>query len=147
MQDLSLHILDIIENSVNAGSTRVEVRILENASADLLTLKIRDNGRGMDAETARKALDPFYTTKPGKRVGLGIPLLAQAAREGGGALALDARPGRGISMTATFKISHPDLKPMGDIEGTMRMLRITHPDIEFIYDYVRKQDQPKGESS
>jgi signal transduction histidine kinase len=137
MQDLSLHILDILENSFNAGSTRIEVRIIENEPQNLLTLEIRDDGRGMDEAALHKVLDPFYTSKPGKRVGLGLPLLAQAAREAGGRLDLESRQEGGTSVTAIFELDHPDRKPMGDVESTVRMLQITHPEVELSYEYIK----------
>lgn len=134
MQDLSLHILDIVENSINAGSSRIEVRIVADEKADLLKLLIADDGRGMDEEELEKALDPFYSSRPGKRIGLGIPLLAQAAREGGGELSVQSTAGGGTVLKASFTMSHPDRKPMGDIAGTMRMLQVTHPEIEFVFE-------------
>jgi len=140
MQDISLHLLDIAENSVNAGATRVDIRIVEDAPGDRLCVEIRDNGKGMDSATMRKALDPFYTSKPGKRIGLGIPLLAQAAREGGGKLVIDSDPEEGTYIVATFMLSHPDRKPMGDVDGTVRMLQITHPEIEFTYEFMRQEE-------
>ena len=135
MQDLSLHILDIVENSINAGSTRVEVRILTDEKADLLELIIADDGRGMDEEELEKARDPFYTSKPDKRIGLGVPLLAQAAREGGGEFNIQSAAGGGTVLKARFTMSHPDTKPLGDIAGTARLLQVTHPEIEFIFEH------------
>lgn len=135
MQDLSLHILDIVENSMNAGSTRIEVKILAHEKADLLELLIADDGRGMDEGELEKARDPFYSSKPGKRIGLGIPLLAQAAREGGGDFSIQSNAGGGTVLKASFTMSHPDRKPLGDIAGTMRMLEVTHPEIEFIFEH------------
>ena len=134
MQDLSLHILDIVENSMNAGSTRIEVRIFADEKADLLELLIADDGRGMDAEELEKARNPFYSSKPGKRIGLGIPLLAQAAREGGGEFSIQSKAGGGTVLKARFALSHPDTKPLGDIAGTARLLQVTHPEIEFIFE-------------
>ncbi len=139
MQDLSLHILDIAENSIRAGSTKIRVDILEKPGEDLLRVCITDNGPGMDEETQKRATDPFFTSKPGKRVGLGISLLAQAAREGGGKLELTSIPGGGVTLNAEFEYGHPDRKPLGDISGTIRLLRFTHPEIEFIYHHERNE--------
>jgi signal transduction histidine kinase len=133
MKDISLHLLDVIENSINAGAKRVEVRIVIDRPGNLLTLNINDDGEGMDEEAMQRALDPFYTSKPGKRVGLGIPMLAQSAREGGGRLKIDSNPGGGVSLVATFQLDHPDTRPLGDVDATIRMLQITHPEIEFDY--------------
>lgn len=138
MQDISLHILDVVENSFSAGCTRVEIVITEDSPNDLLILEIRDNGNGMDKETLQQASDPFFTSKPGKRVGLGIPLLAQAAREGGGTFTIESIENTGTSLKATFVLSNPDTKPLGDVEGTVRILRLSHPDITFDYHFVRK---------
>jgi len=135
MQDISLHILDIIENAVTARATKVEVRISEDQKHDLLTLSIEDNGIGMDEEAVRNSLNPFWSTKPGKRIGLGLPFLAQAARESGGALTIDSRPEVGTKIVATFVISHPDRKPLGDVDGTIHLLEKTHPEISFTLSY------------
>jgi signal transduction histidine kinase len=136
MQDLSLHILDVVENSIVAGASRIEVGIEMDAKNDSLVLRIADDGKGMGAEELKRALDPFYSSKPGKRVGLGVPLLAQAAREGGGDFHIDSKPGGGTRLTARFVLSHPDTKPLGNIDSTMRLLRVTHPEIEFVFDRV-----------
>jgi len=140
MQDISLHILDIAENSIRAGATKIIVDIFENPGEDLLGVCITDNGPGMDEETIRKATDPFYTSKPGKRVGLGISLLAQAAREGGGKLEIESEPGGGVKLFARFGYNHPDRKPLGDIQGTMKILSITHPEIEFVYQHEKGKE-------
>lgn len=138
MEDISLHVLDIVENSIRAGAAEVRIEVSEDRNADLLTVEIRDDGEGMSDEMKQKALDPFYTSKENKRVGLGIPLLMQSASEGGGAFVIDSKPKGGTRITATFMLSHPDRKPLGDLDGTVRLLRFTHPEINFIYEY-RKQ--------
>jgi signal transduction histidine kinase len=131
MQDLSLHILDIAENSIRAGAQKIRVDILEKPGEDLLRVCITDDGPGMDAETLSRAADPFFTSKPEKKVGLGIALLAQSAREAEGTLRIESKPGKGVVLTADFRMSHPDRKPLGDISGTIRILRFTHPETEF----------------
>jgi hypothetical protein len=137
MQDLSLHILDIVENSIAASATRITVRIAEDTREDLLSLEIGDNGRGMDAEMCKRALDPFCTSRTTRRVGLGLPLLAQAAREAGGRLDLDSQPGRGTTVRATFRLSHPDCKPLGDIAETLDTILSGRPDLELHFEYLR----------
>jgi len=136
MQDISLHILDIVENAINAHATKIDVRVAEDREKDLLTVTIQDNGIGMDETSACSALDPFWSTKPGKRIGLGLPLLAQAARESGGTVSIESRPEAGTKIVARFTLSHPDRKPLGDIQGTMRLLEKTHPEVFFsiVYD-------------
>ena len=135
MEDLSLHILDIVENSIMASAGRIEIGIEEDDSKDLLTLVISDDGRGMDEQTLKKALDPFFTTRTTRRVGLGLALLAQAARESGGEMSVSSRPKDGTHVRATFRLSHPDCKPMGDIAETIQTLVLSHPEINFVFEH------------
>jgi anti-sigma regulatory factor (Ser/Thr protein kinase) len=133
MEDLSLHVLDIAENSIEANAHRVAIRVEERPSRDLLVLEITDDGRGMSPGLLSRALDPFVTTKRTKRIGLGLPLLAQAARATGGKVTLRSRPGRGTKVRATFRLSHIDLQPLGDMAETLTVLMVGHPDVHFRY--------------
>ncbi len=137
MEDLSLHILDIVENSIRALARRVKIRIEENIEKDCLTVEIEDNGQGMDEETVKKALDPFFTTKATRRVGLGLPLLDQTARETGGKLEISSEVGKKTRIRATFQYSHPDRKPLGDIKETLLVLAAGYPEVDFVYEYKR----------
>ena len=137
MEDLSLHILDIAENSISASAGRIEIRIDEDPANDLLTLEISDNGRGMDEETLKNALDPFFTTRTTRRVGLGLSLLAQAARDSGGTMEVNSQPDKGTTVKAKFRLSHPDCKPMGDILETLYTLVTAHPMIDFLYEHTK----------
>lgn len=135
MEDLSLHLLDVAENALAAGAERIEVRVAEEREKDLLRIESEDDGRGMDAEMVSRAMDPFYTTKPGKRIGLGLPLLAQAAREAGGEMVVEAKPGKGTIVRATFRLSRPDLKPQGEMLQTMVTLACAHPEVRFVFEH------------
>jgi signal transduction histidine kinase len=137
MEDLSLHILDIAENSISGSAKRIEIRIDEDQAEDLLTIEIKDNGKGMDEQTLQKALDPFFTTRKTRKIGLGLSLLAQATRESDGKFELNSSPGKGTTVKATFSSSHPDCKPLGDIHETMRALIAGHPEIDFLYEHKR----------
>ena len=137
MEDLSLHILDIAENSISASAKRIEIRIDEDQTNDLLTIEIKDDGKGMDKQTLQKVLDPFFTTRTTRRVGLGLSLLAQATRESNGKIELDSKPGGGTKIKASFRFSHLDRKPMGDIDETLRTLVIGHPEIDFLYEHKK----------
>ena len=137
MEDLSLHILDVAENAIRAEAKTIRIEILEDEDKDLLTLCIEDDGRGMDEETAKRVIDPFFTTKNKKRVGLGVALLSQAAQQADGRLMVDSEEGVGTKITATFKLSHPDMKPMGDVLQTMATLITADPSIRFIYDHKK----------
>lgn len=135
MQDLSLHILDVVENAIRAGGKRIVIGLLEDQNRDTLTLSIEDDGKGMDEQMTQKALDPFFTTKDGKKVGLGLSLLSQAARQTGGDLKIDSKQGKGTKITAVFNAGHPDMKPVGDVLETMTALIAGNPATQFILDY------------
>jgi signal transduction histidine kinase len=137
MEDLSLHILDIAENSISGSAKRIEIRIEEDQANDVLTIEIKDDGKGMDEQTLQQALDPFFTTRTTRRVGLGLSLLAQATRETDGKIELNSSPGQGTMVKATFCLSHLDRKPMGDINETMRILVAGHPEIDFLYEHKK----------
>ena len=135
MQDLSLHILDIAENATRAGGKKIIIKIIEDKIKDTLNLSIEDDGKGMDKETAEKVMDPFFTTKNGKKIGLGLSLLAQAAQQTGGELKIDSEQGKGTKVTAVFRISNIDMKPIGNIVETMTALVSANPTTQFILDY------------
>lgn len=139
MQDLSLHILDIVENSLAAGARRVEIRIEENLKEDRMMIEIVDDGCGMDEEMMRRALDPFFTTKTVRRVGLGLPLLSESCRMSNGELCLQSSPGQGTKVRATFQHSHIDRKPLGNMTDTLITLLAGHPEVDFLYEH-RKDD-------
>lgn len=138
---MSLHVMDLAENSIRAGATVVEVRVREDRPGDRLTLEIEDDGEGMDRETMDASLDPFFTTKIGKRTGLGLPLLSQASREAGGEMKMVSEKGRGTLISAEFVLSHPDRKPLGDMQKTVRLLGYAHPEVDFRFNYTVVTDQ------
>ena len=119
MEDLSLHILDIVENSIAAGATNIEVEIDERIAENLLIIRIKDDGKGMDKETLLKVLDPFYTTKKTRSVGLGLSMLAQASKEADGRFDIKSKPGEGTDITAEFVYNHIDRKPLGNMAETI----------------------------
>ena len=135
MEDLSLHILDIVENSINAGANRVEIRILEDIERDIFSIEIRDNGKGINREDLKKVTDPFYTTRSTRRVGLGLPFLLQSAREAEGDISITSEEGVGTTVYAYFKHSHIDRKPLGNIIDTLIVLIAGNPDIDFLYEH------------
>ena len=135
MEDLSLHILDIVENSIAAGANRVEIRIAEDIRNDVLSIEIKDNGKGMGADVLSKVLDPFYTTRTTRRIGLGLSLLSQSAKEADGDMTITSKKGEGTIVTAYFKHSHIDRKPIGNMAETLIVLIAGNPDIDFLYEH------------
>lgn len=136
MEDLSLHILDIAENSIAAHAKTITIRVRESREKDLLNLEIADDGKGMDQDTLEKALNPFFTTKKTRRFGFGLSLLSEAAKAAEGSFSVKSDPGKGTKIKATFKASHIDTKPLGDIPQTMITLIMGHPEIDLIYSHT-----------
>lgn len=133
MEDLSLHILDVAENGVAAGASLIEITVEEDTGRDRLVIVVQDNGKGMEAEFVARVLDPFTTTRTTRKVGLGLSLFQQSAREAQGDLVVESTPGLGTKITAHMRHSHIDRKPMGDMAETMVTLVEGNPEIDFVY--------------
>ena len=136
MRELSLHVLDALENSVEAGSTRVDLLIEEDLGADLLRIVIRDNGKGMSQDFVRQVLNPFVTTRKTRHVGLGLPLFAAAAQRCNGDLRVESELGVGTTITATFQHSHIDRAPLGDIAGSLMAVLLSERTVDIHYRHV-----------
>ena len=142
MKELSLNILDISENSVKAGASLVEITINEDSTT--LQLSIKDNGCGMSEETVKSVIDPFYTTRTTRSVGLGIPLLKMAAEQTGGKIEIFSRQDDGVSnehgtvIIALFFKEHIDFTPLGDVISTLLTLIQGHPQIDFLFTHNSK---------
>jgi hypothetical protein len=139
VRELSLHILDVVENGITAGADCIAVRVEESAPDDRLQITIQDNGRGIPAEKIRSVDDPFVTTRTTRRVGLGLSLLSAAARRCGGDITVSAPPGGGTEVTAWFRRGHIDRAPLGDMAATLGMLILGNPHVDFVY--VHRLDQ------
>ena len=137
MQDFSLHILDIAENSIGAGAKLIEIKIVEDIKKDVLTIEIKDDGKGMNEEMVSKVLDPFVTTRTTRRVGLGLSLFAQAARACNGEVHIESELDKGTRLMGTFRLSHIDLKPWGSVVDTLITLIIGNPEIDFFYHHKK----------
>lgn len=128
MRDLSLHILDLAQNSVTAGASCVEVEITVQRAADRLVIVIADDGCGMSPTFLAKVTSPFTTTRTTRPVGLGIPLFQENAEKTGGNLTIWSEQGKGTRLTAFFGLSHIDRPPMGDLADTFLTLVLTTPE-------------------
>lgn len=133
MKELSLHILDIVQNSVAAGAKFITLDLIEDVNTDLLEFSIKDDGCGMTEETLKKVTDPFTTGRATRRVGLGIPLLKAAAELTGGELELTSEPGVGTTVTARFVYDSIDRQPLGNMAETILGIIISYENIDFVY--------------
>jgi anti-sigma regulatory factor (Ser/Thr protein kinase) len=137
LKDLSLHILDLVENAIAAKAKKIEISIQEEPREDRLVIEIDDDGIGMDQEGSKRAADPFFTTRSSRKVGLGLSLMAQAAGEAGGRLWIESEPEKGTKVVATFQYYHIDRKPLGDMIETMTTLLLGNPQLQISYIHQR----------
>jgi len=140
MKELSLNILDITQNSISARASLIYITLTEDADG-WLTLSIRDDGCGMTEETVRTVMDPFYTTRTTRKVGMGIPLLKMAAEQTGGSVTIESvsetvSENHGTTITATFDTNHIDMTPLGDIISTVETILQGHPEIDYVYTHT-----------
>ena len=141
MKELSLNVLDITQNSISAGATNIEISLIEDEN-HLLTLTISDNGCGMTREIVENVINPFYTTRTTRKVGMGVPLLKLAAEQAGGELRIssltsdDDAENHGTVVTATFYTDNIDFTPIGDIVSTMCVIIQGHPEVD--YKFIHK---------
>lgn len=131
MRELALHLLDIAENSVAAGADNITLEVIEDFTSDRLAMRVVDDGKGMDAETAAHCLDPFYTSRTTRKVGLGIPLLKAAAEACDGGLTLHSEVGRGTTLKVDFRLSHIDRMPLGSLADTCLNLVVAYPHVNW----------------
>ena len=133
MRELSLNILDVAQNSIAAGASLITVEVNENTVDKTMLIGIYDNGRGMSEEQVKSVVDPFFTTRTTRKVGMGIPLFKMAAEQTGGGLEIESELGVGTSVRALFKTDSVDFTPLGDIASTVQMLITMNTDRDFVY--------------
>lgn len=139
MKELSLHLLDVAQNSVAAGAEHIDLILEENAQ-HLCRLAIVDDGRGMSPEFLANVTDPFITTRTTRKVGMGLPLLRMMAEQTGGKLEIESEVGVGTTVTAWFQADHIDCPPLGDMPSTVALLIQGAPEVEWTY----RHTSPKG---
>lgn len=141
MDELALNILDIAYNSIRAHATYIHVDIDESIKKNYIKIVIDDNGDGMDEQTIKHVIDPFYTTRTTRNVGLGIPLFKEAAEATGGYLDIQSSIGKGTTITAQFVKNHIDTPVMGNIIDTMITLIQAHDNIDYDFQYDSDENQ------
>ena len=135
MQELSLNILDIAQNSVRAGAGLIRLTVSKQTKTARLSITIEDNGCGMDESQLKQVTDPFYTTRTTRKIGLGIPFFKMTAEMTGGTFEIRSKPNEGTIVTAEYHYEHLDMLPLGDIPSTIVTLIQGSPQIDFVYTY------------
>ena len=142
-EELSLHILDIAMNSITAKARVVQIMIAEHARRDKLSIRIQDNGRGMDEDMLKRVLANLTTTKHSrkKNIGLGLALLRQTAEMCDGKFEVRSTPRMGTTVTATMRLSHVDRPPLGDLNATILALCAANPAVDVQLHYLSDTEQ------
>ncbi|MBC7195059.1 MAG: sensor histidine kinase [Caldisericia bacterium] len=138
MDEISLHVLDIVQNSISANATLIIVNIIEDTKEDKIEIEIIDNGKGMSEEELKLIENPFYTTKNYKKVGLGIPLLKQIALSSDGDFKIESKKGEFTKVYIKFKKSHPDTPPIGNLKDTILTLILTSENFDIKFHYKKE---------
>ena len=140
MKELSLHILDIVQNSIKSGASLIELSIVEKIEENIFSIEIKDNGCGMDEETAKNAINPFFTTRTTRKVGLGLPLLQEAALRCNGTFDIKSEKGVGTSVYCSFERNNIDRAPLGDISSTIITIVNSLENCEFTFLHVLDEE-------
>ncbi len=141
MNELSLHILDICQNSIKADSKLVEIKIIEDINNNLYQIIISDDGKGMNSKTLSEVSDPFFTTRTTRKVGLGISLFKMAAELCDGSFEITSQEGIGTNVIASFMHNHVNRVPLGAIEETINILCLNEGEIDILYTHVFNDDE------
>lgn len=135
MKDISLHVLDIVQNSISAKATLIEVAIKDLDQKNEYTVTIKDNGKGIPPDILETITDPWTTTRRTRKVGLGIPLFKQNAELTGGTFQITSEINKGTQLCAQFINDHIDRLPSGDLSGVYLMLVTANPKLEFVFSH------------
>ncbi|MGI6574006.1 MAG: ATP-binding protein [Fermentimonas sp.] len=135
MTDLAMHMMDIAQNSIRAEARSIGIDIEERSGNCTLMLRVTDDGKGMSHETVEKLVDPFFTTRDTRRVGLGIPFLKMTCEQAGGGLQIISKEGEGTTIEATYRTDNIDCLPMGDVPGYLSLLLKANPKVAFRFSY------------
>lgn len=141
-----MHLLDIAENGVTAGATKIEITVEEDLANDRLKVVVQDNGKGMDDQLLARITDPFVTSRTTRKVGLGIPLFKAAAEACQGQLQITSTLGAGTQLEVELKRSHIDRMPLGDLAGTWLVLIIGFPKVHWLFHYRAKTQADQADT-
>ncbi len=141
MKELSLHVYDLLENSIAANATNIELIIRDSVKDNIYHFTIKDNGKGMSPEFLAKVTDPWTTTRKTRKVGIGLPLIKMNSETAGGGMKIESELGKGTILQFWFQHDHLDRPPMGDLAGTIVMLCSQYENIRFIYRHITDNDE------
>lgn len=136
MQEIAMNILDIAYNSIKAKADLIKIFIYDSSKVNIIKIEIIDNGTGMDQETVKKVINPFYTTRTTRKVGLGIPMFKENIEATGGKFSIESTIGKGTVVTGEFVKNHIDTPPMGNLIDTIVTLIQANDKIDYLFKYT-----------
>lgn len=140
MKDLSLHILDLLQNSTVVNSTLITLDITDSIKENIFKFCITDNGKGMSKEFLEKVTDPYRTTRTTRKVGLGLPLIKMNSEQCNGGFDIQSQLDKGTKLTFWFEHNNIDRPPMGDLAGAFVLTIAQNEEIQFILTYKTDKD-------
>jgi signal transduction histidine kinase len=132
LRDISLHILDLTQNSIRAKAERVDIGLSADSTAGLLSVTIEDNGCGMSKAFLAAVEDPFTTSRTTRKVGMGIPFFKLACVQSGGDFTIDSEEGKGTKLSGTMGIDSIDRLPLGNLGDSVKFLIMGSPEVRFV---------------
>ena len=141
MREISLHIMDLMENSIRAKARTIKLTITESLTENIYKVSIEDDGVGMSADYVTSLFDPYTTTRSTRKIGLGLPLIKMNTRQAGGDTTVESQPGQGTTLSFWYAHNHWDRPPLGDMGGTMAMLAATNEDKRITYRHITEKGE------
>ena len=133
IRELSLNVMDVVQNSITAGSPVTTIAIEEDTADHTMVIRIIDQGKGMTPEQVEQVTNPFFTTRTTRSVGLGVPFFKMSSEQTGGDFSIESQAGAGTTVTARYRTDHIDMTPLGDINETVLLLIISNPVLDFVF--------------
>lgn len=136
MKTLSLHLLDLLANSVSAQANEIEIRVKDSLKENIYLFEIKDNGCGIKQEDIEKVTDAFFTSRTQRRVGLGLALIKMKTEQCAGGMNITSTCGKGTKLTYWFAHDNIDRPPLGDIEESIVMACTMNENIDLKYVHI-----------
>ncbi len=135
MEDIAMHILEILMNSIKAGASKIILTIYDSLQDDVIAISVEDNGKGMDEAMTKKAADPFTTSRTTRKIGMGLAFMKGLAETCNGTFEIRSQVGVGTVVRASVQKLNIDTPGLGDI-GEMMMEAIqSDENIDYVLDY------------
>lgn len=136
MEDLAMHLLEILINSVSAGAKHILLTIFEDTQKDTIVMCVKDDGKGMNQEDAERFVDPFRTTRTTRSIGLGLSFLKGLSDTCNGTFAIKSQKGVGTEVHCSVQRSFIDTPPIGDIGQTIMSVVQANENISLRFEYA-----------